>query len=477
MIDRRLGQELLGIWDFAWSMVSYFGLVEAGIGGSVNRYVAKYRAVADIDGVNRIVSSATCVLCLLGILILWMTTGLALLLPQMFGTRLGENLRDSQWVVFFLGASMAIQIALGSFGAVLMGCHRWDIINLVMGGWHAATTVGMIGSLVMGYGLRALSLIYLVGIVLERITRVILAHRICAGLRLHLSLVGRKTVRELYVFGGKSTVPMLSRLLLNSTTNIMIIAYLGPTALALYVRPWSLMRHVEELALKIAAVVVPTISSLQSADELQGIQELLIKSVRYAFYLVLPMVLLMAFWGDAVMQLWMGPHYANRVVPAILAIGLLTDLGQGPAVQVLTGLNAHGRAGLARLIASLCSVGLTLLVLGPLKWGLAGVALGITLPLTFMNVAYLPRLVCRQVGLGVRQYFMSVATGPILHVLPFATCLVVARLVFHTNPLMGLVCGGVLGGAALAIMYYRYAVPDSIRRRVTRLVIAKTPVA
>ena len=41
MIDGRLGHELLGVRDFAWSLVSYFGLVQAGIGSSVNRCVAR----------------------------------------------------------------------------------------------------------------------------------------------------------------------------------------------------------------------------------------------------------------------------------------------------------------------------------------------------------------------------------------------------------------------------------------------------
>src|ERR1700689_2389968 len=44
LISDRLGQTTLGIWDFAWSVVSYFGLVQLGVSGSVSRYVARYRA-------------------------------------------------------------------------------------------------------------------------------------------------------------------------------------------------------------------------------------------------------------------------------------------------------------------------------------------------------------------------------------------------------------------------------------------------
>ncbi len=41
IIDRHLGQVGLGIWDFGWSLVSYLGIAQVGVGSSVNRYVAK----------------------------------------------------------------------------------------------------------------------------------------------------------------------------------------------------------------------------------------------------------------------------------------------------------------------------------------------------------------------------------------------------------------------------------------------------
>lgn len=120
-------------------------------------------------------------------------------------------------------------------------------------------------------------------------------------------------------------------------------------------------------------------------------------------------------------------------------------------------------AGIAKFVASVFSVGLTVLVLGYFKWGIAGVAVAITLPLTVMNVIYLPFLIRQRVGLDMRQYFLSVAVGPVVHVFPFAICLVVARIIFDTAPLRGLVWGGLTGGVFLAVVYYRYVLPDRIR--------------
>ena len=70
MIDHRLGREILGIWDFAWSLVGSFKLVQLGIGSSVNRYIAKYRAAKDTDGINLIINSSCFLLGTAGLIIL-----------------------------------------------------------------------------------------------------------------------------------------------------------------------------------------------------------------------------------------------------------------------------------------------------------------------------------------------------------------------------------------------------------------------
>ena len=466
MIDRRLGQDLLGVWDFAWSLVSYFGLVQAGIGSGVNRYVARYRAAGDTSGLNRLVSSASSVLSLAGLLVLGLTIAGSLLLPRLFGARLDHNAFDAQWVVLFLGASLSIEMALGAFSGVLTGCHRWELHNIIKSGWYAATVVGMIVALLAGAGLRSLAVITFVGTAFDAATHVVLAHRVCEGLRLRLSLVGWETIKQLFVFGGKTLIPSVSNLLLNQTTSILIVAYLGPAALALYSRPRSLVHHINTLVNKMAFVLIPTTSSLQSMGNVKEIRELLITSVRYSLYLVLPMVLVLVIFGGPILQLWMGPHYANGLLPAILAIGYLAAMTQTPVLMILGGMNAHGRAGIAQLVASLCSVGLTVLALGYMRWGIVGAAVAVTLPLTAVNVLYLPQLICRRVGLNVWRYFRSIVSVPAILMLPFAVCLLIARLVLNPEPLKALALGAGVGGIILAVLYWGYVLPEKIKMQV-----------
>ncbi len=468
MIDRRLGQNLLGVWDFAWSLVSYFQLIGAGISSSVNRYVARHRAVGDIASVNSTVSSACCIMAVSGVLVLGLTVAASLLLPQTFGARLEENVREAQWVVLFLGASLAVEIAFQAYNGVLTGCHRWGLQNVINGGWHAITIAAMIICLLKGHGLRALSLVYTIGIVLAYGTRMLFAYRVCEGLRIHPSLVRWGMIREQFVFGGKALIPRVSQLLLNQTTNVLIVLYLGPAMLALYARPRSLLLHTNTLVKKMGYVLIPTVSSLQSEGGSRQVRELVTQSVRYSLYMALPIVFVLSIFGGTILRFWMGPRYDNGAIPAILATGFLVTLGQTPVWPILVGLNGHGRAGVAEFIASLFSAALVFLVLGPLKCGLAAVAAAITLPLAIVNVVYIPHLICRKVGLNVKQYFLSVSTGPAIHTLPFAVCLVAARLIFHSSPYLGLAVGSAVGGAFLVIAYWLHVLPERVKGWILR---------
>lgn len=331
-----------------------------------------------------------------------------------------------------------------------------------------ATVAGMILALLWGGSLSSLAVIIFVGLALEYLTRVIIAHRVCKKLQLRASMVTWETIRTLFVFGGKTLIPGVSELLLNQTTSVLIMVYLGPAALALYTRPRSLVRHMNILVNKMALTLTPTTSSLQRTGNLEGVRELLIKSVRYSFYMVLPMVLVLVLFGSVVLGLWMGPRYANGLLLAILAVGYLSVMVQTPVLAILRGLNAHGRAGVAQLVASLCSAGLIILSLGVLGWGVVWVAVAVTLPLTIINLVYLPQLICRRVGLDIGRYYLSVIARPAVHVLPFTIILVVARLFFHNDPTIGLAWGAVAGGIALVIPYYRYALPDRIKMWVSR---------
>jgi hypothetical protein len=168
------------------------------------------------------------------------------------------------------------------------------------------------------------------------------------------------------------------------------------------------------------------------------------------------------------MRLWMGDRYAHRWILTILALGHLTYLVQLPVVSIMAGLDAHGRPAVATLLASVAGVGVTVLSLMLWKWGLVGVALAVTVPLTLTSALYTPVLACRRIRVPVGRYLVECLRGPILCAIPYAALLVAARLIFSAKPMLALAMGVAVSGAVLAVLYWGYALPPSLKRRIAR---------
>ncbi len=466
-MDRHLGQVALGVWDFAWSVVGYFGLVQAGVGSSVNRYVAKYRSAGDTEGLQCAMASVNCVLLTAAGVIVVLSVAVSRLLPGFAARHLGEYIAEAQSVVLLLGLALAIQIAFVVYSGVITGCHRWGLHNGINSAFYAASIGVMVIALTRGGGLTTLAAVYCSGVALTEVTRLFAAHRICPELRVHWRLARWSVARRMMSFGGKTFVPRVAELMLNQTVSILIVAYTGPASLALYSRPRALVRHVRTLVGKLAFVLTPVASAMQATADREQVCKLLTDSVRYAAYLAFPMILVLIILGEPILSVWMGPEYAVGSVIAILAVGFLATVTNQPILSILTGLNAHGRPGFARLGGSICAVGFAVLALGPFGWGLPGAAAAISVPLTVVDGVYLPILACQRLGLPLRTYLLKAFSGPVGCAVPFAACLVFARAVFADRALAALVCGMTVGGLVLMVAYWRYALPGSLRRRIT----------
>jgi O-antigen/teichoic acid export membrane protein len=476
LIDHQLGREMLGLWDFSWTIVAYFSLVQMGVVGSINRYVATHKATGDIAGVNRCVSSILLVLLAMAGLIVILSFGTAFALPLLLGEHLRAFQKELAWVVLALGLATAVQTASAVYGGVLTGCHQWGIHNGLYAGGYMVTVAGMVGVLLAGGGLRGLATVQLLGELLPAAARMFFAYRACPGLSLSPRHADAKTARSMMHFGGKSFVPQIADLLLNQTVNVMIIASLGPAALALFARPRSLVLQTRSLIFKMAAVLVPSVSSLQALGDHRRIQELVIKSTRYACCLTLPVTVTLITMGSPVLVVWMGPDYKNGIVLALLAFGYTTYIVQAPTIGILGGMNLHGRPAIMHLIACAISVGAVAMALLVFHLDLAWVAAAVCTPLALLNAIYVPYYVCRRLNLSGREYFWNALAEPVLYMVPACVVLLLARWLLWTRPLIALPVGVALAALITIPIYWQRVLPETLKKKIrSRLAWCSAP--
>jgi len=134
LVDDKIGQAALGIWDFGWAFVGYLTLVGFGMGASFNRYIAQHRAAGEIVLLNRIANSVVLVQLVIASIVAFVTVLFFASLPTYFGHSLAGYISEAQWVILLLGGSLAVQMVSGSARGLLTGYHRWDIHNALHAG-------------------------------------------------------------------------------------------------------------------------------------------------------------------------------------------------------------------------------------------------------------------------------------------------------------------------------------------------------
>jgi O-antigen/teichoic acid export membrane protein len=466
LIDRRLGQESLGVWDFCWSIVSYFNLAQIGVAASVNRDVAAHRATGQTGALNRTVSSAMAVQVTGAVAVLALTLISVVALPQVFGGRLAAATADARWVVAMLGLTLAVQMALHVFRGVLTGCHRWDLHNQIDAAFHAMAVVGMVAVIQAGAGLPTVAGIILGAQVLAECARAMAAYRVCPELRIRVASVEAREARKLVAFGGKLSVISLAQIAMIQTNNLLVMKSFGVSVLALYARPGALVRHVNTLAQKLSLTLVPTAGSLQSAGKVDDLRSLLEQTTRYAAFMVMPMLFGLALLGGPILQVWMGSAYREDRVLIILAMSSMLPLTQQPAATILIGLNRHGPLALVAVASAAAGIFASVALIP--RFGLLGAASSIALASTAAGVA-IPVLACRALRMPLGTFIQKVYARPLLAMVPFILTLMMVRTVWRGQPVPALVYGFTLGSLVLVPIYWKWALPPRFHRRIVTL--------
>ena len=106
VIDQQLGQDVLGLWDFAWSIISYLSLPGLGIGSSLNKYVADYRAKSETENLTIAVSTVVFIQAILAFVIVVGTVVIANNV-HWIGSDISHIFPETPMIILLLGMSRA----------------------------------------------------------------------------------------------------------------------------------------------------------------------------------------------------------------------------------------------------------------------------------------------------------------------------------------------------------------------------------
>jgi len=422
----HLGTAQYGLWMLAASMTAYLQLLDLGYGNGLVRQLTQADARGDEEEMNTILSTFMVVYSAIGAIALTAVAVLAAFVLPRFPNLSPAEVSTAQTVLILLGIRIAIAFPMSVFGAVTTARQRFTLT-----GWIAVAIAILQGAasyivLRAGYGVIPLVAVSTVISISTYVAYAAAARDTFPAMRLSPRRFSTIQVREVTAFSLYLFLISIAIHVGTNVDNLIIGAYLGTTAVAVYTVAVRLAEYQRQLCGQFSGFLFPLVVRFDASRDNEALHATLLDGSRIALGLVVGVTLCLIAFGRQVVSLWMGPGFGESIAPLyVLVLAGVIMVGQGPAGTILLAAGRHRAVAAASVMDILLNIGLSV-ALAP-RYGLAGVALGTALPYAVLNVVVLVPMACRTVNVPLRRFAAVVITPSLVALLPAVSVAVLLR--------------------------------------------------
>jgi O-antigen/teichoic acid export membrane protein len=361
---------------------------------------------------------------------------------------------------------MAVSFLAAPVNGLFAGHMRFDIATMLQLAMLIVRTGLIVWFMRAGYSIIALAVITCTVGLAENIARVWYARRLFPGNRVARALYTPARLRELFSYGGKTFINQLAELLRFQVDHAVIAAFINLSAVTLFNIAGTLAYYFRSLIQAMVGVLVPMYARQQVEGDHAGMAASHLFTTKLASVVAILGGGAMFIFGEAFIQLWMGPQYTGAYPSlAVLAIATAAYMTQQPAIALIYGLGRVGTLAKASIAEALANLVLSLIFVHQL--GIFGVALGTAIPLVFISV-FVAGFSCRLLEIPVLVYLRSV--GPVILVtiaLQIVTGFVVAHYRPDSYPDLILLFAALYPAQALAALWLTFSADEQRTIRTT----------
>lgn len=324
-IVRGLGPDRFGMLGIIWVVFGYFSIMDLGLGRATTKFLAEWLARGEVKQVSEMVWSSIILQILLGV------AGcviIAVLTPLLVGRLLKTPpplVAEARVAFYILALSLPVVLATNGLRAVLEGCHRFDLSNLLR--VPSSILAFVVPATGVAVGLR------LPGIVLWlAISRLlfVFAHAFYC-LQVLPCLKTRPQVRsgvifQLLSFGGWVTASNVVNPILLSMDRFFIGSLLSVSMVGYYTAPFEAVTKLWMIPASLMTTAYPTCSAL-GTTRMRELQTLYSRSIKYIFCALAPVSVILVLFARPIIGVWLGPGFVNKSATALqlLTVGVFIN--------------------------------------------------------------------------------------------------------------------------------------------------------
>jgi O-antigen/teichoic acid export membrane protein len=419
----KLGAATYGVWSLMISVIGYLGLIDIGIRGSVGRYINHYLARNDHRALNEVVGTSTVVLSVLSLL----AAIAAYFLGDNFSTIFPKTPADLSQDIRLALPLLAVGLWLSFISSILSNLLAAKEALYLTNGYNLLVllvrSAAIYWALGRGYGIDALVVITLGSSLLGVLLSLWSVRSAFADEKLDFFLFSAERLKKIWRYGLAAFVGRSASTMANDSAPIIGMWILGPEAVAVYSVAMMLTQNARRVLDQTSNAIFPSVMKAGAIKDLVGLRGLYIRFMDISFAIGALVFLGLTFFAGNFLELWVGVQYREgSSAVAILALGYLLGsiASTGPlSLASLDHVNTTMRISLAEAI--LCIV-LTSLLPGFFGLGLAGMALGSTLPRLLTGCALYPWLSISYLGNELRQAIRESLIRNLFFVTLIASC-------------------------------------------------------
>ena len=355
---RILGQAEHGLYSLAHSAVGYLSLLSFGFGSTIVRYLAKYRAQNDRSAVQRTFGFFLLLYSALAVLVMAGGFLLTFFAPRMLNTGLAEGeLRTVQALIPIMTVHMALNFPFSVFTSVILAHERYlyrRIMDIL------ATLIAPVFNLVALYQGSGSIGMAISSVVVQLILFVpnvgYCTHTL--GLTPSFQRISGTLVREMVGFSGYVFLGSIVEMLFWATDKVIIGMLVGSAAVSIYQIGGTFNNMVLQFSSSFSNVLTPKITGMVVKDASAGhLTDLFIRVGRLQFLVVALIVSGFVAFGQAFIELWVGPDYRDSYWITVLNLfPLCVPLIQNTGYQILMATNKHRFRAVTYLIIAILNV-------------------------------------------------------------------------------------------------------------------------
>lgn len=404
---RVLGTEEFGLYGIAGSVMGYLGLLNFGIGGSIVRYLSKYRATNDVEQERRVAGLFIKVYSVIGVLIL-VSGGLFAANIEIYSRSLTpletEKLRI---LVMLMTVNTSIFLPFSVFSSIVLAHEKYIFDKLV----NILITVGspVLNLILLYCGLGS------VGLVLGSTLINLLSYSLYtyyAVKRLHFTPSFQSTapglLREILHFSAFIFLASIVDVLYWSTDKLIIGWAKGTSETAVYNIGATFNTYVTAFSTALGGLLIPKLTTMVVKDApKEEFSRIFIKIGRLQFIIVSFIVSAFVAFGRQFINLWAGPEYARAYYVALLTmIPVTVPLIQNTGLNILYALNRHKFRSVVYACVAVANVVLTFWWVE--KYGIIGAAMATCIAYVVGNIFIINWYYHKKIGIDIPMFWNNI---------------------------------------------------------------------